>query len=156
MFEIERIDHVLITIPPTTRADAKRFYTETLGLKEIPGDHPSGALWIQVGDIELHIREEDLHQTNSARHSAFVVKDLESTKTFLLQKKIEKWFSEIHPDKWVPLYSRVTFSHQPYAEALAVGDRQNEIMKEILAIENIEQIWETEPIEQQILALLKQ
>jgi kynurenine 3-monooxygenase len=77
-------------------------------------------------------------------------------KKFHLQKQIEKWFSEIHPDKWVPLYSRVTFSHQPYAEALAIGDRQNEIMKEILEIENIEQIWETEPIEQQILALLKE
>jgi kynurenine 3-monooxygenase len=75
---------------------------------------------------------------------------------FHLQKQIEKWFSEKHPDKWVPLYSRVTFSHQPYAEALAIGDRQNEIMKEILEIENIEQIWETEPIEQQILALLKE
>ena len=74
---------------------------------------------------------------------------------FHLQKQIEKWFSEKHPDKWTPLYSRVTFSHQPYAEALAEGDRQNKIMQEILAIENIEQIWETEPVEQHILALLK-
>ena len=76
--------------------------------------------------------------------------------TFILQKKIEKWFSEKHPDKWIPLYSRVTFSHQPYAEALAVGDRQDAIMKEILAIESIEKIWETEPVEQRILALLKE
>jgi kynurenine 3-monooxygenase len=75
---------------------------------------------------------------------------------FHLQKQIEKWFSEIHPDKWIPLYSRVTFSHQPYVDALAIGDRQNEIMKEILEIDNIEQIWETEPIEQRILALLKE
>ena len=75
---------------------------------------------------------------------------------FHLQKQIEKWFSEKHPDKWTPLYSRVTFSHQPYAEALAEGDRQNEIMKEILEIENIEQIWETEPIEQRILQLLRE
>lgn len=83
-----------------------------------------------------------------------------STKTadanFMLQKKIEKWFSEKHPDKWIPLYSRVTFSHQPYAEALAVGDRQDEIMKEILAIESIEEIWETEPVEQRILQLLSE
>ena len=75
---------------------------------------------------------------------------------FQLQKQIEKWFSAKHPDKWTPLYSRVTFSHQPYAEALAEGDRQNEIMKEILEIENIEQIWETEPVEQQILQLLRE
>lgn len=83
-----------------------------------------------------------------------------STKTadtnFVLQKKIEKWFSEKHPEKWIPLYSRVTFSHQPYAEALAIGDKQEAIMKEILAIENIEQIWETEPVEQRILALLEE
>jgi len=75
---------------------------------------------------------------------------------FHLQKEIEKWFSEKHPDKWTPLYSRVTFSHQPYVEALAEGDRQNAIMKEILEIENIEKIWQTEPIEQQILQLLKE
>jgi len=75
---------------------------------------------------------------------------------FLLQKKIEKYFSEKHPDKWIPLYSRVTFSHQPYAEALAIGDRQNEIMKEIMQMESIEQIWDTEPVEQRILALLNE
>lgn len=74
---------------------------------------------------------------------------------FLLQKKIEKWFSDKHPDKWVPLYSRVTFSHQPYVEALAEGDRQNEIMQEILKIENIEQIWNSEAVEKQILELIK-
>ena len=83
-----------------------------------------------------------------------------STKTadanFLLQKKIEKWFSERHPEKWIPLYSRVTFSHQPYSEALAIGDRQDAIMQEILAIESIEEIWETEPIEQRILQLLRE
>ena len=83
-----------------------------------------------------------------------------STKTadekFLLQKKIEKWFSEKHPEKWMPLYSRVTFSLQPYAEALAVGDFQNEIMQEILNIENIEEIWNSEQVENRILELLKQ
>lgn len=76
-------------------------------------------------------------------------------KKFLLQKKIEKWFSEKHPDKWIPLYSRVTFSHQPYSEALAEGDKQNKIMEEILRMESIEEIWDTEVIEHRILDLLK-
>jgi kynurenine 3-monooxygenase len=83
-----------------------------------------------------------------------------STKTadekFLLQKKIEKWFSEKHPEKWMPLYSRVTFSLQPYAEALAVGDFQNKIMQEILKMENIEEIWNSEQVENKILELLQQ
>jgi kynurenine 3-monooxygenase len=78
-----------------------------------------------------------------------------STKTadpkFILQKKIEKWFAELHPDKWLPLYSRVTFSRQPYAEALAIGDKQNAIMQEVLALDNIFENWQTDKVEQFIL-----
>jgi kynurenine 3-monooxygenase len=73
---------------------------------------------------------------------------------FLLQKKIEKWFSDKHPEKWVPLYSRVTFSHQPYAEALAIGDRQNEIMQEILQLPDIEENWNSKEVEAKILELI--
>ena len=75
-------------------------------------------------------------------------------KNFLLQKKIEKWFSEKHPDKWIPLYSRITFSLQPYAEALAIGDLQEQIMQEVLKIDNIEQVWDSELVENKILNLL--
>ena len=74
---------------------------------------------------------------------------------FLLQKKIEKLFSDKHPDKWIPLYSRVTFSDRPYSEALAIGDLQNEIMQEVLKTENIEEIWDSKLIEDKILELLK-
>lgn len=75
---------------------------------------------------------------------------------FLLQKKIEKWFSDKHPDKWIPLYSRVTFSDRPYAEALAIGDDQNAIMEEVLKIENIEAVWDSKVVESKILALLNE
>lgn len=74
---------------------------------------------------------------------------------FLLQKKIEKAFSDKHPDKWIPLYSRVTFSDRPYAEALAIGDYQNSIMEQILKMDNIEDIWDSETVEDKILELLK-
>jgi kynurenine 3-monooxygenase len=73
---------------------------------------------------------------------------------FLLQKKIEKWFSDKHPDKWMPLYSRVTFSLQPYAEALAIGEYQNEIMQKVLEMDNIAQIWDSKDVEDKILELL--
>ena len=82
-----------------------------------------------------------------------------STKTadekFLLQKKIEKWFSDKHPDKWMPLYSRVTFSLQPYSEALAIGDFQNQIMEQVMQMPNIEAIWNSEEVENKIIDLLK-
>ena len=82
-----------------------------------------------------------------------------STKTadekFLLQKKIEKVFSDKHPDLWIPLYSRVTFSDRPYAEALAIGDAQNAIMEEILKMDQIESIWDSKEVEHKILELLQ-
>ncbi|ENI5846331.1 FAD-dependent monooxygenase [Flavobacterium psychrophilum] len=81
-----------------------------------------------------------------------------STKTanekFLLQKKIERWFASKYPEKWIPLYDRVTFSTRPYSEALAIGDFQETIMQEILKTENIETNWETEEIEHKIIQLL--
>jgi kynurenine 3-monooxygenase len=74
---------------------------------------------------------------------------------FLLQKKIEKWFSDKHPDKWMPLYSRVTFSLQPYSEALAIGDFQNKIMEEVMQIPAIEEKWNSKEVEDKIIELLK-
>lgn len=73
---------------------------------------------------------------------------------FLLQKKIEKHFSEKYPEKWLPLYSRVTFSHRPYSEALAIGDRQKMIMDQVMRIPNIENVWSTPEVESKILELL--
>ncbi len=74
---------------------------------------------------------------------------------FLLQKKIEKWFSDKFPEKWIPLYSRVTFSDRPYTEALAIGDYQNEIMQEVLKMENIKTVWNTKVVEDKIISLLQ-
>ena len=74
---------------------------------------------------------------------------------FLLQKKIEAKFTEKYPNKWLPLYDRVTFSLNSYVDALAIGDLQKNIMDEIMSIENIENIWNSEEIESMILSKLK-
>jgi len=74
--------------------------------------------------------------------------------SFLLQKKIEKRFAAKYPDKWIPAYSRVTFSDRPYAEALAVGDAQEELMQEVMQIPNIAEVWDSEGVEEKILSLL--
>ena len=56
--------------------------------------------------------------------------------------------------KWIPAYSRVTFSNRPYAEALAMGDAQEEIMQEVMQIPNIEEKWDSKEVEQKILDLI--
>ena len=73
---------------------------------------------------------------------------------FLLQKKIEKKFSKRYPDKWIPAYSRVTFSERPYSEALAEGDAQESIMKEVMKIPDIAQKWDSEEVEKKMLELI--
>ncbi|RZJ66487.1 MAG: FAD-dependent monooxygenase [Flavobacterium sp.] len=73
---------------------------------------------------------------------------------FLLQKKIEKRFSEKYPDKWLPLYSRVTFSHRPYSEALAIGDKQKAIMDQVMQLDGIENKWDSEEVERKIFEYL--
>lgn len=88
-------------------------------------------------------------------HNYHVMRDFVGDPMFLLQKKIEAKFSANHPDKWMPLYSQVTFSNIPYSEALEVGKRQDAIMKEIMKTENIEEIWDSVEIEEAILNAIK-
>lgn len=75
---------------------------------------------------------------------------------FILQKKIEKRFADKYPKLWIPAYSRVTFSDRPYAEALVIGDEQEQIMQRIMDLPEIESKWDSEEVEQMILNLLKE
>jgi kynurenine 3-monooxygenase len=82
----------------------------------------------------------------------FVMRDYVADPKFILQKKIEAHFSEKHPDKWMPLYSQVTFSHIRYSEAYRVGKRQDDIMKAVMAMfPDIESKWNSEEVEKEIL-----
>jgi len=68
------------------------------------------------------------------------MRDLVGDRKFLLRKKIEAWIHEKHPDKWLSLYSQVTFSpNVPYSVALANGKRQDAIMNKIMSMEKIEE-----------------
>lgn len=73
---------------------------------------------------------------------------------FLLQKKIEKHFAAKHPEKWIPAYSRVTFSDRPYTEALAIGDAQEAIMQQVMRLPDLEEKWDSTEVEEKILSLL--
>lgn len=80
------------------------------------------------------------------------MRDKTADPLFLLQKKIEAKISEKHPEKWTPLYSMVTYSpHIRYSTALKEGNRQQAIMDKIMSKPNIESIWDSNEIEQEIL-----
>jgi len=89
-------------------------------------------------------------------HNYYVMRDYVADPKFLLQKKIEAHFSEKYPDKWMPLYSQVTFSHIRYSEAWKKGQIQDAIMKKIMTeINNIEDKWNSQEVENAILKELK-
>ena len=60
------------------------------------------------------------------------MRDLVADPQFLLRKKIEGKINAQFPDKWLPLYSMVTYTHLPYAQALATGKRQDKIMRKLM------------------------
>jgi kynurenine 3-monooxygenase len=83
------------------------------------------------------------------------MRDLTADPNFLLQKKIEAKFSKIYPEKWIPLYSQVTFSHIPYSQAIKNGKVQDEIMAEILKMDNIHENWDAPEVMDKLLSLVK-
>jgi len=79
------------------------------------------------------------------------MRDLVADPKFILRKKIEGNFYKKHPEKWVPLYSQVKFTDTPYIDAWNEGLRQDAIMEPILALPNIDQIWDSKEVEDMIL-----
>ncbi|WP_312336202.1 VOC family protein [Sphingobacterium sp.] len=93
MIDFKCVDHILITIPPGSKEAARAFYGQVLQLKEIKGNHPNGAIWYEIGNIQLHIREEEGHKADSDRHPAFEVNDLPAAKKFLKKDDISISYS---------------------------------------------------------------
>jgi kynurenine 3-monooxygenase len=87
-------------------------------------------------------------------HNYYVMRDFVADPKFLLQKKIEARMSELYPDRWLPLYSQVTFSHIRYSDAMKHGMEQEAIMKKIMEREDIEEKWDSKEVEESILAEL--
>lgn len=77
-----------------------------------------------------------------ALYNFIEMRDKVADPKFILQKKIEKKLNELFPEKWLPLYSMVTFSDLRYSEALAIGKKQQEIMDKVMEYPGIEIAWQ--------------
>ena len=87
-------------------------------------------------------------------HNFIVMRDKTADPKFLLQKKIELHFSKKYPDKWLPLYSMVSFSTIRYSEAWEIGLQQEKLMQKVMDVPNIEDKWESDEVEQLMLSLI--
>ena len=81
------------------------------------------------------------------------MRDKTADPKFLLQKKIEQKFYQKYPNKWVPLYTMVSFTNTPYSEAWKIGMKQEKMMENIMNIPNIAERWESDEIMEEMLKM---
>jgi len=101
--------------------------------------------WDEVMTRFENIRKPDADAIADLALRNFVeMRDLVADEDFLIRKKIESRLQEAYPDRWVPLYSMVTFREDMrYSEALARGRKQDQIMDEVMRTPDIHDRWET-------------
>ncbi len=83
------------------------------------------------------------------------MRDLVNDADFILRKKIESKLHELFPDKWIPLYSMVTFHENiPYSVAYETGKKQKRIMEDVLKMPGIGNNWLSLPFEEIVNRLI--
>ena len=100
--------------------------------------------WDKVLPEFQQVRKPDADAIAQLALDNFIeMRDLVADADFLLRKKIEAKLHELFPDRWIPLYSMVTFyDHILYSDAYAVGQKQKGIMDEVMKIKEIESNWQ--------------
>jgi kynurenine 3-monooxygenase len=58
---------------------------------------------------------------------------------FLLRKEIERWLEDAHPERYRSLYSLISISEVPYAEALRLDKKQRGLVDRLVGIPQIRQ-----------------
>ena len=112
--------------------------------------------WSKIIPVFETVRKPDADAIADLALENFIeMRDKVADPKFLLQKKIEARFNEKYPDKWTPLYSMVTFTHEPYSAALSKGKKQDEIMRQIMLSPGIMEEWDKPWVEEKMLQLLE-
>jgi kynurenine 3-monooxygenase len=99
--------------------------------------------WATALTAFQQLRKPDTDAISKLALDNFVeMRDLVADADFILRKKIEAKLHELYPDKWIPLYSMVTFhDNMRYSEAYQVGQKQKKIMDEVMKNPNLESTW---------------
>ncbi|MEQ9422819.1 MAG: NAD(P)/FAD-dependent oxidoreductase [Cyclobacteriaceae bacterium] len=88
--------------------------------------------WDKILSEFQEVRKKDADAIASLALRNFIeMRDKVADENFLSRKKIEKELHAKYGDRWLPLYSMVTFSDMPYSEALRRAYIQDEIMAEM-------------------------
>lgn len=99
--------------------------------------------WATVLPLFQRNRKPDADAIAQLALTNFIeMRDLVADADFLLRKQIEAKLHDLFPDKWIPLYSMVTFHDNiRYSDALKAGQKQQRIMDKVMQTPGIETTW---------------
>ena len=90
---ITRLQHAALTVPVAGLDQARRFYSEILGLKEVPRPpevQSRPGIWYSFGSTELHIQARpDAPIEKGDRHPALVVDDIDAWRRRFAEQGID-------------------------------------------------------------------
>ncbi len=113
---VQRLNHVQISIPTGAKEQARAFYRDVVGLREIekPESLKSrGGLWFAIGDIELHLGVEAVVNPTK-RHPAFEVEEIGSARAIFESAGVKIQEEPVIPGRarfsiWDPFGNRIEF-----------------------------------------------
>lgn len=82
------------------------------------------------------------------------LRDLVGDPQFQERKRVERRINELFPDRYIPLYSLISFTNMPYVQALQQDREQRTLVDRVLAIPGILEALETEGIQDVIGRLM--
>jgi kynurenine 3-monooxygenase len=85
-----------------------------------------------------------------SKYNYLVMRDYVADPYFLLQKKFERRIQELYPEKYIALYSMVSFSSIPYAEAWEKGMEQEKYIGNIMKNHDIASLFAQKKIDELI------
>lgn len=109
------LDHIQLAMPAGGEAEARRFYGEVLGLRELAKPAPlaaRGGCWFEGPTLQLHLGVEQPFAPARKAHPAFLVADLAAWQAHLEQAGIATT-----PDETVPGVRRC-YAADPFGNRL--------------------------------------
>jgi len=105
------LHHVNVTVPRSLEEAAKHFYSEVMGLQEVPKPEASrarGGAWYQLGHMQFHLSIEEPPGENciSKRHVCYTVSDLAEAEQRFRSAGIEIVPDDMPTPGWSRFYVR--------------------------------------------------
>jgi len=111
-------------IVPFYGQGANAAFEDVLVLDECLAQHKGDLRTAFARFFDLRKRHTDV-LADLAIHNFIEMRDHTGSRKFRYKKKAEKWLQKVLPNWYVPLYTLVSFTRTPYAEAVATARRQS-------------------------------